>query len=398
MDVTIGTASREEAGDFLRPISVAFGRDAQDPERTARFASLLEPERMHVAREEGAIVGAAGAFTYELTVPGGFVPAAGVTVVGVLPTHRRRGILRRLMREQLDDVHRRGEPVAYLWASEERIYGRFGYGVASWIVNTEIDVARIAFAEDAPADLRVRLLDADAAFATIPEVYDRVRAQWPGMFSRSESWWRQRKLLDSEPQPRSLFRAVLELDGKPEAYALYRVSMDFEAMGATLELEEALGTSVAATREIWRYLASVDLVKTIRAGLLSLDHPLLLLVDQPRALNMRVWDGLWVRVVDIEQALAARTLGDAEVVLEVHDAFCPWNDGRWRVTSAGAARTDADPGLRCEVTALGSAYLGGVTWAELVRAGRVEERAPGAAAAADVLFGWDRKPWCPEIF
>jgi predicted acetyltransferase len=398
VDVTIGTASQEEAGDFLRPISVAFGRDAQDPERTRRFASLIEPERMHVAREGGAIVGSAGAFTYELTVPGGFVPAAGVTVVGVLPTHRRRGILRRLMREQLDDVRRRGEPVAYLWASEERIYGRFGYGLASWVANAEVDVPRIAFADGAPADVRVRLLDADAAFEAIPAVYDRVRAQWPGMFSRSESWWRQRKLLDSTPQPSSLFRAVLELDGEPEAYALYRVSMDFERMGATMELDEALGTSEQAMREIWRYLTSVDLVKTIRAGLLSLDHPLFLMVDQPRALNLRVWDGLWLRVVDVEAALAARALGDADVVLEVRDAFCDWNEGRWRVTSGGAARTDAEPGLRCDVTALGSAYLGGVTWGELVRAGRAAELTAGAAAAADVLFGWERKPWCPEIF
>src|SRR5438105_11399722 len=102
------------------------------PERIERFMRVLDHERMHAAWDDGKIVGGAGAFTFEMTVPGGTVPTAGVTVVGVYPTHRRRGVLRSMMRAQLDDVHERGEPLAALWASEETIYGRFGYGLASW--------------------------------------------------------------------------------------------------------------------------------------------------------------------------------------------------------------------------------------------------------------------------
>ena len=398
MKIEIGTASRDEIGPFLRPISVAFGNEPSGEESLDRFASLFEPERMHVAREDGAIVGAAGAFTYELTVPGGLVPAAGITVVGVLPTHRRRGILTKLMREQIDDVHARGEPVAYLWASEERIYGRFGYGIASLALATEIDPGRIAFVYDAPRDARIRLLDETAAYDVIPALYERIRPEWPGMFSRTENWWRRRRLFDSPESQGTLFRAVLEVDGTPEAYALYRVSMDFSAFAASMDVNEALGTSTEATREIWRYLTSVDLVKTIKAARLPVDHPLVLMVDQPRALKMRLGDGLWARLVDVERALDARTLGDGDVVIDVRDAFCPWNEGRWRVTSGGAERTTADAGIACDVTALGSAYLGGFTWSQLSRSGRAAELQPGALAAADTLFGWDRSPWCPEIF
>jgi predicted acetyltransferase len=194
VEIAIETASAEEVGAFLRPISVALGNEPADADANERFASWIDPARMHVAREDGTVVGAAGAFTFELTVPGGLVPAAGVTVVGVLPTHRRRGILTRLMREQLDDVHRRGEPIAYLWATEERIYGRFGYGVGSLTLDTEIDTRRVAFRNDVPVPVRARLLDADEAYEMIPPIYDRVRAETPGMFSRSESWWRRRRL------------------------------------------------------------------------------------------------------------------------------------------------------------------------------------------------------------
>lgn len=399
MEIEIGTASREEVAPFLRPISVAFGNEPADLEWTERFGSLIEPERMHVARENGAIVGAAGAFTYELTVPGGFVPAAGVTVVGVLPTHRRRGILTNLMRTQLDDVHRRGEPVAYLWATEERIYGRFGYGVASLLLNAEIDVRHVAFRNDAAVPVRARLVDADEAYELIPAIYERVRAETPGMFSRDENWWRRRSLFDAGSRAGgALFRVVVELDDAPEAYALYRLAMNFDAMSATIDVNEAFGISPRAVREIWRYLLAVDLVRTVKAGRLPMDHPLLLAIDRTRALNAELWDGVWLRVVDVERALAARTLRDGEVVLELRDAFCPWNEGRWRVHGGGAERTDAEADLRCDITELGSVYLGAFTWTQLVRAGQVEETRDGAAARADAIFHTDRAPWCPEIF
>jgi predicted acetyltransferase len=384
---------------FLRPINVAFGHAVRE-DAVERFGSLIEPARMHSAFEDGAVVGSAGAFTYELTVPGGRVPAAGVTVVGVLPTHRRRGVLTALMREQLDDARARREPVAILWATEERIYGRFGYGIASLGLETRIDTRGAAFQNDAPVESRGRLLDEEEAWSVIPAIYDRVRAETPGMVSRSEDWWRKRRLYDRPDAPGVLFRVALELDGAPEAYALYRLAMDFTSgPNATLDVLEAMGTSLAATREIWRFVLNVDLVRTVKAGRLPVDHPLVLLLDEPRRLDMRLADALWARIVDVELALGARTYAsDARVVLDLRDSFCPWNEGRWSLAGGSVARTGDEPDLRCAVNALASVYLGGFTWSELVRSGHVEEARPGAAWHADAVFRADRKPWCPEIF
>jgi predicted acetyltransferase len=184
-----------ELAAALAPIFGYFG-GRPDAETGERFARVLPPERMHAAYENGKIVGGGGAFPFGLTVPGGrTVRAAGVTVVGVLPTHRRRGILRGLMRAQLDDVHERGEPVAYLWASEDTIYGRYGYGMAS--MTAEIDVPRDhAQLVHPPPEASFRLVDVDEALELIPLLYDRLRLEHPGMFSRTRDWWEVRRLSD----------------------------------------------------------------------------------------------------------------------------------------------------------------------------------------------------------
>src|SRR6185503_18593563 len=90
-----------------------------------------------------------GAYRFDLSIPGGELPCAGVTWVGVIPTHRRRGILRDLMRRELEDVHSWGEPIAALWASEAAIYGRFGYGHAAPNGQAKSDRARFALREEA---------------------------------------------------------------------------------------------------------------------------------------------------------------------------------------------------------------------------------------------------------
>ena len=137
----------------------------------------------------------------------------------------------------------------------------------------------------------------------------------------------------------------------------------------------------------------------VRAQLLPLDHELFLLLREPRRLSFEYRDGLWVRLVDVEAALNARSYKPGEpVVIELGDEFCPWNAGRWRLGPDGAERTDAEAELAMPVESLGSAYLGGFGFGELARAGRVEELAEGALDRADGLFRADRYPWCPEIF
>ena len=389
----------------MGPIRHYFGFSAAPTlEQIEPLVRVLPPERVHAVWDGERAIGGAGAFPFELTVPGGRVRAAGVTIVGVLPSHRRRGVLRAMMRAQLDACHQQGESVAYLWASEDTIYTRFGYGVASLAV--EIDVARERSAYQRPADAfgETRLVGLSEAEPLVAPVWERVAATTPGMFARTSAWWQARALADPVWRRRGggeLQCVVLEMQGRAAAYALYRFTpaWDRGINTGALDVVEALGDSPQSTRAIWRFLFDVDLAGHVRASLLPADHPLVLLMAEPRRLRQSLRDGLWVRLVDVGAALRARSYsaGDA-VVIEVADEFCPWNGGRWRVGRGDVARTNDPADLAADVTALGSVYLGGFTWTHLARALRVTERRPGAAARADALFRHDIAPWCPEIF
>ena len=382
-----------------------FGGWPPDDEAAQRFSSNLPFERLHATFDGDRIVGGAGAFPFELTVPGGTVRCAGVTVVGVLPTHRRRGILTAMMRAQLEDVLDRSEPVAALWASEEVIYRRYGYGLAS--LSCEIGVPSGYAGLRHPPDERavVRLVPLADAKDVVAPIYDRVRAATPGMFARTDTWWETRNLTDPPDRRQGGGEKnvlVLELDGEPSGYAMYRIHSKFEAGAAAghVDVIEALADGPVATVDLWRVLLDMDWKATLKAYLLPIDHALLHQLNYPRRMKMRVGDGLWVRLVDVPAALSARSYGgDGEVVLEVEDAFLPENTGRWRVAGGGAERTEDAAELALDVGELAGPYLGGFSFGELVRSGLVRELKEGGAARADALFAsGGPKPWCPEIF
>jgi len=396
------SSSVEELRDALNAISHYFGHVNQ-LEDAERFAKWIEVERMHAAFEGDRIIGGAGAFTYRMSVPGGaLVPAAGITVVGVLPTHRRRGVLRKLMREQLDDCRARGDFVAYLWASEATIYGRFGYGLASRIGEISLAKDRTRFALPFEPRGTVRLVDLEEAARTFPPLYEQVVAQRPGMFIRSQDWWETRRLFDDAARrqggPKNL--VLLELDGKPAGYAIYNVKQDWVSgfSKGVVNIVEVVTPTPDAARELWRWLLDFDWTSEFSANLLPLDHELFMLVAEPRRLQFKINDGVWVRLIDIGQALSARTYNDGEIVLDVEDTFMPENAGRWRVTPSGAERTDDAADLRLDVTGLGSVYLGGFTFDSLVRGSRAQELTPVAVVRADALFRTSVEPWCAEIF
>jgi predicted acetyltransferase len=305
------------------------------------------------------------------------------------------------MRAQLDDIHDRGEVLAALWASEGGIYGRFGYGLAA--LCGEIDLLRVYSRFHRPIEPRgeFRLLSREEALESLPPVYERVAAETPGMFTRSREWWAARVLDDAEWRrdgAGEMVRVMLERDGERLGYALHRLRMGFADGGSTgsVEVLEAMGSSPEATAAIWRHLFDIDWMERTKAGLLPVDHPLFLLLEEPSRLRFRVEDSLWLRLVDVGAALAARAwAGEGDLVLAVTDSYCPWNEGSWRLDGS---QTGDSPELRLDVSDLASAYLGGFTFAQLLRSGRVEELAEGAVARADALFRTDRAPWCPEIF
>jgi predicted acetyltransferase len=378
-----------------------FGATPTDDD-VERFGPLLDGG-MLAAWDRELAVGGAGAFPFVLSVPGGSVRAGGVTVVGVRPTHRRRGVLTALMRRQLDDLHEQGIPAAYLWASEGTIYRRFGYGLAALNASMQLPRERTAFARPVEPYGTLRLISAEEALDVLPGIYDRVFAQRPGMFSRSRLWWESRVLADL-PERRGgageQNRLLLEVDGRPEGYALYRIKQTFEDWVSTGSwiVPEAMGTTARATAAIWRYLLDADWTAKIEAPRLPVDHELVHLLAEPRRMRLVVTDSLWVRLVEVGTALAARSYGPGEVVVELADAFCPWNEGRWRISADAVDRTDAEPELRLDAETLGAVYLGGFGFRQLADALRVEELRPGAVAGADALFLRERAPWCPEVF
>jgi predicted acetyltransferase len=392
---------RDEFTRAFYSIGQYFGA-VPEPERIDRFLHLLDLDRMHAAFDGGEIVGGAGAFTYDLSVPGGSVPCAGVTVVGVYPTHRRRGVLRSMMGAQLADVHERGEPIAALWASEETIYGRFGYGIASWAGDVSVPRVWSAFACPLERSGQVRFVSAEEAAEVFPPVWEALRRERPGVPSRSDAWWKLRVLRIPDEEKANPRRFVaLELDGSTQAFAVYRREPDWDngVSTAKLDVQEAIGATPQATAEIWRYLLDVDWTETITASQLPPDHPLFLLLASPRRARYRLGDALWVRLVDVGAALSRRRyVGEGSVVFEVRDEMCPWNEDRWEVSAGEARRTDAAADLALDVSTLGSAYLGAVSFAQLQCALRVEELKEGAVERADALFAWRPLPWCPEIF
>lgn len=394
-------ADQDEYGRAVGAIGQYFNPPPNE-EFLERLVLTMPHERMHAAFEDGQIVGGAGVFPFELSVPGGSLPCAGVTAVGVHPTHRRRGVLRAMMDTQLRDVHERGEPIAALWASEETIYGRFGYGLASWAGELNVPHEWDAFAEPLELAGTTRFVTPAEARELFPPIYEAVRRERPGMLSRSEAWWEDRNLRVSEDEASAPRRfVVLEVDGKPLGYAIYRTHFSFEGglPGSRLVVREALGSTPQSTAAIWRFLLDVDWMAVAEVPFAPPDHPLFLLLALPRRARYRMHDALWVRLVDVAAALSGRSYGEGgPLVLEVRDAVCEWNDGRWRLDGGRCERTDAEPDLALDVSALGSAYLGAVSFTQLRQALRVEELRDGAIERADALFAWRPLPWCLEIF
>jgi predicted acetyltransferase len=252
---------------------------------------------------------------------------------------------------------------------------------------------------------RARLVPLDSSKDVLAAIYDRVRLRTPGMFARTDTWWETRTLTDPPDRRQGGGEKnvlVLELDGEPAGYALYRIHVKFEGGSSAghVDVIEALADGPVATRELWRVLLDMDWKATLKAYLLPIDHPLVHQLSYPRRMQLRVGDGLWARLVDVGAALSARAYADeSSIVLEVEDVFLPENTGRWRIEGGAAERTDDAADLKLGVGELAGPYLGGFGFAELVRAGVARELSDGAAVRADALFATGvPKPWCPEIF
>jgi predicted acetyltransferase len=400
--LTIRTLGETDLPAFSAVLAGAFLMDHSD-DFLASERAVFEPSRSHAVFDGDAMIGTGALLSRRVIVPGGGpVRAGAVTSIGVAPGHRRRGVLSMIMRRQLELLHEAGEPLAVLWASEGGIYGRFGYGLGTQ--HTRVAMLRgTAFRRDVVVDpAPVRELSREQAMPVITAIYDRVWDDRVGYLDRPGGAW-EYHLFDAQENRNG--QTTYRFAVHPDAYAVYRAKLDWQDRGprSTVFVHTLVAANPAAYAAILRYLLDLDLVGEVvlRVGI---GDSLVHMLADPRAAVRTTSDALWVRLVDVGAALAARRFAvPVEVVLEVGDDMCPWNAGRWRVSAgsdgrAEVTRTDAPADLALDVAALGAAYLGGNRLTTLAGAGRVRECRPGTLARTSLAFLHDQEPHCPEVF
>ncbi len=391
--------------DELRAAHMLFGaaihRPPADDAGWAASARLYVPGRTFGVHADGVLVATATSFPSDLAVPGGAVlPMGAVTRVGVRPDHTRRGLLTAMMRAQLDDAAARGEPVASLRASEARIYGRFGYGVATRGRSVQVR-AHPVFRPDAPRGGTVRLLERAEIVPVLREVHARIALRRPGGITRTEGWWAVGAGRRVEVEREHVIAAV---HSGPDGDDGFAVAVNGDA-NRSLDVQDLHAADVAATAALWRFLLGVDLVESVQARLRPLDEPLELLLADPRACAVTGnEDETWLRLVDVPVALAARGYGAAEpVLLAVHDGFLEANSGVYRIADGSAERVGPlggpmRPELECTVAGLAMAYLGDRRPSELVASGWWSAPEPAAVPPARAAFATAGTPWCGTYF
>jgi predicted acetyltransferase len=400
-------ATQDDWPSFLDAISRGFYGDGGDHDVDAELR-MFEPERFFGFDAGGTWVTTTGAYSRRMTVPGSTVPTAAITGVTVAPTYRRRGLLRAMMEHQLTQIHGAGrEPVAALWASEAPIYGRFGYGNAASQYRISGEVSATATRRDLEAASgHIEEWGRDAFQSDGPAIRERVALR-PGTFDRDDRWW-ARILLDS-PGHRGgssslRFAVHIDDDGVADGYAIYRVggALTAEGVGGQVTIVEIEAVDAPVRAALFRWVFDLDLVRKFSATL-PIDDPLFAQLDDRRALDARLADTLYVRVVRVAEALGARRYeADGDVVIGVTDDLLPENTGSYRVHveggSATVEQTDAPADVRLGIRELGSLYLGGVSAVPLRDAGLVEEATAGSVAALDRMLRSSRAPFCPDFF
>ncbi len=402
MDLEIRSVGPDELYGYIRSTRRVFG-DPMDEESVRLEASFVErgKSRTRAAYDRGEIVGTTTCHYFDMNVPGGLHALAGVSDVTTQATHRRRGVMSRLMKQTLYDAKEEGQPLAALWASESNIYGRFGFGMAmlqdDWTIERK-DTAFV-FEDELPGEIRfVEPRDSARAFAC---AYDTMCRMRPGMIDRNDLLW-EVALLDTEEfreGASEFYHAVYEYGGRVEGYALYRL----DPKGRLLRVTELVAATDEAYSALWRFCFGIDLMETFRAANQPMDAALPWMLAAPRQLRRATGEELWLRIVDADAALAERAYAiEDRLSIELRDTLCPWNDGVIELDGgpegAVCRRSGAGADLAMSVADLGAVYLGAVGLSTLARAGRVDERTEGALRRADAMFATELKPWCVVHF
>jgi predicted acetyltransferase len=424
-DIAVRPVTEDEIPAWLNALNIGFLRppESLSPQELKDRSSHIDPSRTLAAFDESRahtpliptdapqVVATFRSFPQELTVVGGRTVAAdAISNVTVSPTHRRRGLLTRMMAHDLTAAKDRGDVVATLIAAEYPIYGRYGFGPATCTTEWTVDVPRTGLDPrwSGPADGgRVDLVDGAAVRALGPALHDRLRHAQPGAVSRDERWWRVNTgdLRTSSSWTEPFYAVYRSAAGEIEGLVSYEAddSWQMKQPQNTADVNWLIATTPAAERALWHYLCSIDWITKVKSGWRAPDDLLPHFFPDPRAVGVTTQaDWLWVRILDVVRALEARTYaGTGTLVLEVvdRDGFA---DGRYRLDAgpdgASCVPASEDGDLVVEASDLAALWLGDESAVRLGALGRVREQRKGAAFVADALLRTSRRPWCPDIF
>lgn len=397
MDIQIRTITDDEFDEWSRAEARGFSSHASD-EYVEIARTFAETDRTFGAFDGTEIVGTTTTRTSEVTVPGRTVPLGYIDDVSVFPTHRRRGILTQMMRAQLDQMHERGEPLSALTASESLIYGRFGFGVATWTEQWKIDRRHTALRSRTRAGGKTAFIDPDTARSEWPRLHQRLRPARLGMVRYSDEYWKA-ALRDSESQRRgasAFFHVAYMRDGLVSGLCTYRIR------GREVLVVYLLGESPEVEVELWQYCFGIDLMHEIHGFNRAVDDPLTHLLDDVRRLNRSTTDHMWLRLIDVKSALEARQYDcTGALKFQLTDDFCPWNDGVYTLEAehgeAVCRPSNGTPDLHLSASDLAAVFLGGTSISTLARAGRVRSDSKDALDMADRMFRTRRAPWFVEL-
>lgn len=366
------------------------------------------PEMSMGAFDGGDIVGTSGALAFESAVPGGaIIKNAGVTAVTVATTHRRQGILTNMMSRLLKQERDKGQPVASLWASESIIYGRYGFGISIQHENFVIDTRKAAIKNMPEVPGKIRFIDRDVARKVFPVAWEAAVNAHVGIPRRGDRSW-DRSFMGSGASDgwSKPWLIVYEEGNQALGYAKYMLK-ELHVFGehshGLVNADVVIHSNPASHAALWNHLLNIDLYDTVSNWRSPSDDSLpWMLVDQ-RQLGRRPYDGVWYRLMDVAEALAARTyLAEGSLVFEVEDSFIPDWGGRFELTGgpdgARCVPTTKVADITLPTASLATIYLGGAHLRDLERAGRAEENTDGSIAVADAMFATVRAPWCPMMF
>ncbi|MFJ4920850.1 GNAT family N-acetyltransferase [Streptomyces sp. NPDC088725] len=412
MSLEVRTVTASEFSDWHRALDTGFLRQLAPAEAVEAKRAHTELHRVYGAFDEGRCVATFRSFDQELTLVGGATPTVNaISNVTVSATHRRRGLLSRMMAADLAAAKERGDALSTLVAAEHPIYGRYGFGPATWLTDWSVDVPRSGLDPRwaGPDDGgRIDLIDPAGVRKLGPDFHDRFRVTQPGATDRDARWWRLETGQETvgPPWAERFFAVYRSAAGEIEGLVTYSSDggwAEDKTPRNTLSVRHLLALTPAAQRALWHFVCSIDWVTTVRTGYRAPDDLLPDLLPDPRAARVVAHaDFLWVRVLDAVRALEARTYAvPGTLVLEIHDR-AGLTPGRFRldVSPAGAscAPTTESADLALDVRELGALYLGDASAVRLAALGVLSEEKPGAAALADAVFRTPRRPWSPDIF